>query len=342
MKSDWRRCALGAVVVVCLASAARVTAHEVPGSLAHDIAAVQAEIRRAEGDEERLGSGLTKSLISLRLATLLQTLAVLDQRAKARGANTTLQYTIDGRPFVPPADAAQQIAALELEVAETTARLAKQETEAARDSGGLTQATALATVATLRQTQAMLEQKRLALKYDLPQFVGLNEQAVSAPLAQTAPQATAAEVPEGCMKLAFGSYCLGAPTSSLPTNPAQKMDELWAYVEPELTMVVIVEDRVASVGRKYSPGTWLTYTRLENDLVEKYGKGNDLSFFPSYADDSSSRETAISLKKGRAARSWQQDGYTIQLKWESSDNVVLLYYHDELEARRAARKKDQL
>ena len=361
MKADWRRCVLGAVVVACLASAVRAPAQSVPGSLADDIAAVQAEIRKAEGDEERFGSGLIKSLISLRLATLRQTLGVLDQRAKARGANTTLQYTIDGRPFVPPADAAQQVAALELEIAKITVKLAKQEAEAARYSGGLIQATALATVATLRQTQAMLEQKRLALKYGLPQFVSLKEQAASVSVVSTprasssagsdastrspghsAPQAAAIQVPQDCMKVAFGSYCLGAPTSSLPTNPAKKTDELWVYVEPAPTMVVIVEGRVGSAGRLYSPGTWLTYTGLESDLVEKYGEGKDLSFFPSYADDSSSKETAISLKRGRAARSWQQEGYTIQLKWESSDNVVLIYYHDELEAKRAAKKKDQL
>jgi hypothetical protein len=206
----------------------------------------------------------------------------------------------------------------------------------------------------------MLEQKRVALKYGLPQFVDLKEQAASMSAVST-PRASAsadsgagtsspeesgsqaaAQLPQDCVKVAFAAYCLGAPTSSLPANPAKRTDELWVYVEPQPTMVAIVEGRVGSVGRLYTPGTWLTYTRLEHDLVAKYGASRDLSFFPSYADDSSSKETAISLKKGRAARSWQQEGYTIQLKWESSDNVILIYYHDELEAKRAARKKDQL
>ena len=112
-------------------------------------------------------------------------------------------------------------------------------------------------------------------------------------------------------------------------------------MEPEPTIVTVIDGRVASVGKVYSPGTWLTYRQLEGSLVEKYGQGKDLSFFPSYARDSSSQETAISLKKGRAGRSWQESGYTIQLKWEDADHVALVYFHDELEARRAVKKKEQ-
>ena len=144
------------------------------------------------------------------------------------------------------------------------------------------------------------------------------------------------------MKVVFGSFCLGAPVSTLPQNPAKKTDDLWLYIEPQPTFVGVVEGRVGSVGRLHAPGTWLTYSSLEHELVEKYGEGKDLSFFPSYANDSGSRETAIDLKKGRAARSWQLQGYTIQLKWESGDNVVLVYYHDDLEAKKAAKKKDEL
>ncbi|CAK0764448.1 hypothetical protein CCP4SC76_4110001 [Gammaproteobacteria bacterium] len=41
---------------------------------------------------------------------------------------------------------------------------------------GLVKATLLSTVATGRQTVAMMEQKRLALRFSLPQFVGFKEQ----------------------------------------------------------------------------------------------------------------------------------------------------------------------
>ena len=326
-------------------------------SLTADIAAVQAAIRNAEEEDQKLSGGLVKSLISLRLATLKQTLALLDQRAKAATARTTLQYTIDGKQFVPPSDASAQIAAVDNELAEISGKVAQQEAEVAKYSGGLVHATALATLATLRQTQAMLEQKRLALKYGLPQYVGFTDHHLPDGSPTTTPESQAAalsvsadgtpnpqtepQLPSDCMKVVFGSFCLGAPISTLPLNPARQTDEMWIYVEPQPTAVTLVEGRIAGVGRFYTPGTWLTYRNIETDLIEKYGKGKDLSFFPSYADDSSSKETAISLKKGRAVHSWQQQGFTVQLKWESKENVALFYYHNELEAKRAAKKKDQ-
>lgn len=334
----------------------RAYAQVADASLAADIAAVNADIRKAEDEDQRFSGGLVKSLISLRLATLRHTLALLDQRSKAGSARTTLQYMIDGKPFVPPSDAAAQLAAVERELTENSAKVARQETEAARYSGGLVQATALATLGTLRQTQAMLEQKRLALKYGLPQFIGFKDSLPSSPVsasesrpaspalvgtAASSQAAQAPQLPTDCMKVVFGSYCLGGPVSSLPLNPASKTADAWIYAEPQATVVTLVDGRVASVGRLYTPGTWLTYRNVEGELLEKYGKGKDLSFFPSYADDSSSRETAINLKKGRAAHSWQQQGFTIQLKWESREHVVLVYFHDELEAKRAAKKKEQ-
>jgi len=344
------------LVVILIIAAYRGYAQGVDASLAADAAAVNAEIRKAEGEDQELSGGLVKSLIFLRLATLRHTLALLDQRSKAGLTRATLRYTIEGRPFVPPSDATAQIAALQEELSENAAKVAKQESEAARYSGGLVQATALVTLAALRQTQAMLDQKRLALKYGLPQFIGFKDflpsTPVSASVSQPAPvvpsgrvasgqTAQVPELPTDCVKVVFGSYCLGRPLSSLPPSPARKTDDMWVYLEPQATMVTVVEGRVGAVGRLYTPGTWLTYRNVEGDLSEKYGTGKDLSFFPSYADDSSSRETAISLKKGRAVHSWQQQGFTIQLKWESSEHVGLIYFHDELEAKRAGKKKDQ-
>lgn len=344
-----------AFIVLILVATPHHTSGQTPdASLTADIGAVQAAIRIAEEEDQKFSGGLVKSLISLRLATLRQTLALLDQRSKAHSARTTLQYTIDGKPFVPPSDAPAQIAALEKELPDTADKVAKQEAEVARYRGGLVQATAMATLATLRQSQAMLEQKRLALKYGLPQFVGFKDLVPAAPATQAAITSASAAgaasasqpaettpLPSDCMKVVFGSFCLGAPVSTLPPNPARKNDDMWIYAEPQPTAVTVVDGRIAVVGRFYTPGTWLTYRNVEGDLVEKYGKGKDLSFFPSYADDSSARETAINLKKGRAIHSWAQEGFTVQLKWDSREHVALLYFHDELEAKRAAKKKDQ-
>jgi hypothetical protein len=180
--------------------------------LTADISAVQAEIRKAEEDDQQFSGGLVKSLISLRLATLRQTLALLEQRSKATAARTTLQYTIDGRPLVLPSDAPSQIAALESDIAESSAKVTRQEAEVARYSGGLIHATTLATLATLRQTQAMLEQKRLALKYGLPQFVGFRDILSPASATPTAPASNSRRGPAAATSAAVTGNQLSQPS----------------------------------------------------------------------------------------------------------------------------------
>jgi hypothetical protein len=143
----------------------------------------------------------------------------------------------------------------------------------------------------------------------------------------------------GCIKEVFERFCLGGDLKSLPPNPVRKDSDsmIWAMTQP--TFVFIVEGRVGAVGRLYAPGTWLSYRDVLAQLVEKYGPGNDLSHFPSYADDDSSRETAIAVKKGRAARQWKEEGFTIELKWEDRDHVMLIYWHNELEAEAGGQAK---
>ncbi|HXG57031.1 MAG TPA: hypothetical protein VNJ03_16755 [Vicinamibacterales bacterium] len=124
-----------------------------------------------------------KALIESRLATLKQTRALLAQRATAGDLNVLVRYTADGKPFTLPDGAAAELAAVEAEIDAMKAKVAAGEAEAARYSGGLVQAMSLSTVATMRQSQAMLDQKRLALKYGLPQFIDFAEsnKAASAP-----------------------------------------------------------------------------------------------------------------------------------------------------------------
>ena len=51
-------------------------------------------------------------LISLRLAIHEQTLAMLEQRRAASRWRTTLSYTVNGKPYSPPADLVTRVAAL--------------------------------------------------------------------------------------------------------------------------------------------------------------------------------------------------------------------------------------
>ncbi|MHB8797139.1 MAG: hypothetical protein ACYDBY_01630 [Thermoanaerobaculia bacterium] len=140
--------------------------------IAADIAAIDARLRQAEAEDARLAGGLVKALLGSEMEILRQTRAMLQQRASSWTFGIGLKYSVDGKPFVPPADAPQQLAAVEADIAQTREKLAAAEAEAARYSGGLVQALSLSTVATIRNTLAMLEQRRLALKYALPQYVG--------------------------------------------------------------------------------------------------------------------------------------------------------------------------
>lgn len=144
-----------------------------------EITQLEKQIREAEAEDKKYAGGLIKAIIGSQLATLKQTHAMLQQRAKASLFRIGLKYTVDGQPFTPPQDAAVQLGIVERELAELATKIAAAEAEAARYSGGLIQAVSLSTVAQIKQTQAMLDQKRLALKFSLPQYIGFKDTVAS-------------------------------------------------------------------------------------------------------------------------------------------------------------------
>ena len=156
------------------------------------ISATNAQISTARAEDAKHKGGLVKALIQSRIAILEQTKAMLDQRAHASTFGIALRYTVDGKPFTLPLDPAPQLTSVEADLTTLRANIAKQEAEAARYSGGLSQAMALSTVATSRQTEAMLEQKRLAIRYSLPQYFWLSG---SSQAASPAPTRVAAPTP---------------------------------------------------------------------------------------------------------------------------------------------------
>ena len=161
-----------------------------------DIAAIDARLRQAEPEDARLAGGLVKALLGSEMEILRQTRAMLQQRATSWTFGIGLKYSVDGKPFVPPADAPEQLAMVEADIAQTKEKLAAAEAEAARYSGGLVQALSLSTVATIRNSLSMLEQRRLALKYALPQFVGFQGEHPAAPAAAGARPAAAPALAE--------------------------------------------------------------------------------------------------------------------------------------------------
>jgi hypothetical protein len=180
------------VVPACAQQPTAAEKVEADARIAAELTEVENQIKEAETQDAKYTGGLIKALIAARLETLRQTKAMLQQRAKAQNLNVALRYTIDGKAFAPPPTASQEIAGIESELTATRLKIAVEEADAARYSGGLVLAMKLSSIATMHQTEAMLDQKRLSLKYGLPQYLGFQ---TSAPASQavTAPRPSVKE-----------------------------------------------------------------------------------------------------------------------------------------------------
>lgn len=166
---------LPAALPVILACCAFRTSAQDLSVVQSDLAAVQAEIKAAQAEDARYSGGLVKSLIESRIAVLQQTEAMLEQKLISLKQGVPVRYTVDGKAFSLPTSSTQMLADIEKELSESDLKIHRQEAGVARYSGGLAQAMAISTLETMRQTQAMLEQKRVSLKYGLPQYLGFSD-----------------------------------------------------------------------------------------------------------------------------------------------------------------------
>jgi hypothetical protein len=122
-----------------------------------DLEAIQSEITQSEKEDAKYTGGLTKALTASTVAILHQTEAILEQKIVSLKAGA--------RPVILSAAASPALAEVEQQIATNESKTKQQEVEADRYIGGLTRALSLATLETLRQTHAMLEQRRVSLKY---------------------------------------------------------------------------------------------------------------------------------------------------------------------------------
>lgn len=161
-------------------------------SLKDAITEVRAQVATAEDESARYSGGLVKALVDSRVQTLKQTLAMLEQRDKAFTFGLRLRYTIDGKAFQLPAGAKDELVDIERQLRENEGKIHGQEAEVAQYSGGLVQALELSTLATMKQTQAMLDQRRLAIKYELPQYLPFQASGSEPASSASVPTTTAA------------------------------------------------------------------------------------------------------------------------------------------------------
>jgi hypothetical protein len=163
-----------------------------------DLSAIQSEILAAQKEDLKFSGGLVKALSSSTVASLRQTEAMLQQKIVSfESGAPTVRLT--------PPDA-QKLIDVEGEIASTRLKIDQQELEVSRHGGGLIQAMSLATLETMRQTVAMLEQRRTTLKYALPQTVpdgGISRRAAlsSATPAQSVPPDDGRASAAACLKI---------------------------------------------------------------------------------------------------------------------------------------------
>lgn len=147
---------------------------------------------------------------------------------------------------------------------------------------------------------------------------------------------------EDCLKLVFNKFCLGGDVAHLLATEKPVFDQvirgdrvLGFGSDPKAgDLIGIVDGRIASINRQLTPATWLTFNDASAALVKLYGDPVDLSVFPSYAREQSSRETAITLGKGRAVQKWDRGEWTVLLAWGKQDLMMLSYRHKALFAQR--------
>ncbi|MCK6684717.1 MAG: hypothetical protein L6R30_20130 [Thermoanaerobaculia bacterium] len=225
--------------------------------IAADIAALEAQIRRAEEEDAKYAGGLVKALIGSELHILRQSKAMLEQRARSWTFGIGLTYQVDGRPFVAPANAPELLAEVEQEIRTTKERLAEAQAETAKYAGGLVLALSHSTEATIRNTLAMLEQKRLALKYSLPQYIGFQ-----------------------------GSQAPSAPGPGSPTaNPSPVAERQWRIVE--------VDSRVTESNDTWWRYAWKLTLANDSDLHQAFDATIEFQDADGFVVDSASEYNLV-------------------------------------------------
>lgn len=144
--------------------------------LEKDIQAVSLQIDAAEKENVQYSGGLVKSLIILRLQILKNTKVMLEQKKYALKHGIPVKYTCKGEIYQPtPADQTA-IQEIESDIRNQEAKLSEAEVENAKYSGGLVKAMILSQISTIKNTIAMLEQRKLTAKYGIPLFAFAKEE----------------------------------------------------------------------------------------------------------------------------------------------------------------------
>jgi hypothetical protein len=201
--------------------------------LKDDLKRIQQEIDQAVQEDAKYSGGLIKALIGVRVEILKTNAALVEQRIHTLegGARQSVVVNVTKPDPTRADELVSEIAAQEKKVAEARR-------EADRYTGGLAKALSESTVATARNSLAMLEQQYFIAKYGLAMPAtsqGSPEAAktptTAAPRSTMPPSAPTGSRAGGCLKIeTFGSSVLSS--NDVYTELAWKVDVLNSCAEP--------------------------------------------------------------------------------------------------------------
>lgn len=223
--------------------------------LGKDIQVVSLQIEETEKENACYSGGLIKTLIMFRLQILKNTKAMLEQKKYTLIHEIPVHYTYRDEIYIPtPADSAT-IQIIESDIKDQQKELIKAETENAKYSGGLIKSIILSQIATIKNTIAMLEQRKLLAKHGIPLVV--------------LPRQEPEEVKEE-----------EKPTETAPSVSKAKMDVVdWNHRLSGSENYIYVEGILKNVGDEIAESVKVKVTSLD-------AQGKLVSIDDAYADPS--------------------------------------------------------
>lgn len=134
----------------------------------NEVAKINDNINKTEEEYKKYG-GVVKSLIGIRLNILKNTKEMLEQKKTGINRFIKISYTVDGKTYNISEDNAKIIKNIDEQIQTEEKNLNEALKELDR-SGGLVQAINAMKVATMKNTIAILDQKRTLLKFGIPLF----------------------------------------------------------------------------------------------------------------------------------------------------------------------------
>jgi subtilase family serine protease/DNA-directed RNA polymerase subunit RPC12/RpoP len=154
-----------------------------------DILNIKQMILESKKDKISVQGGILGALYQVRIDILTNTLLLLEQRKISTDYSILINYSIDGKKYVPPDNKNELKNELSGEIDKLSKDCENIQDQMKQYTGGLILTTMAAELAMKKNNRALLEQKLVMLKYDIPYYHILD----NATRDDTSPKSTAAE-----------------------------------------------------------------------------------------------------------------------------------------------------